>query len=524
MTLLSRIRTILKSKEEKAFIRNGSILLQELVAFCNGKCNPICGFSAKELKRATNNYDLRRVLHKNRFYKFYKGLLRDQPVLIKKFKGNFERCEVVFNEIVVASLMSVHKNVLKLLGCCLETKVPTLVFEFAESRNLGDQVSRQNNNCHFQPLSWRCRLKIAMDIANVVAYLHTAFPKPIIHRDIRCLNIFLSEDCTAKLSDFSVSRSFSDDEVDVKDEVPEIMGLTTAEYMAKQDVYSVEELIAFCNGKSNPIRNFSAEELKIATNNYGEGRCFLRSHDNFNSIADYSETVLQMLTETYPERTWGADYYNLYEGYLQDRPVSVKKYISIDVLSKIFKDIAIGSQMSAHKNVLKLLGCCLETKYPIIVYEFVGTRILSDFLCDANGAQCQPLPWRCRLKIAVDLASAVEYLHTAFSKPVILHRDIRSSNVILDQDNVPKLIDFALSISIPECQLHVEEFESNGSHFINGEWTDIITRARWPLPFIMAEVIPSAASPQRSSGEQQTTMMNNNVFSMRGPAGLSEDA
>ncbi|KAK6232415.1 hypothetical protein SCA6_002488 [Theobroma cacao] len=222
----------------------------------------------------------------------------------------------------------------------------------------------------------------------------------------------------------------------------------------------LEELIAFCNGKSNPIRNFSAEELKIATNNYGEGRCFLRSHDNFNSIADYSETVLQMLTETYPERTWGADYYNLYEGYLQDRPVSVKKYISIDVLSKIFKDIAIGSQMSAHKNVLKLLGCCLETKYPIIVYEFVGTRILSDFLCDANGAQCQPLPWRCRLKIAVDLASAVEYLHTAFSKPVILHRDIRSSNVILDQDNVPKLIDFALSISIPECQLHVEEFES----------------------------------------------------------------
>ncbi|KAK6289502.1 hypothetical protein POUND7_001043 [Theobroma cacao] len=222
----------------------------------------------------------------------------------------------------------------------------------------------------------------------------------------------------------------------------------------------LEELIAFCNGKSNPIQNFSAEELKIATNNYGEGRCFLRSHDNFNSIVDYSETVLQMLTETYPERTWGADYYNLYEGYLQDRPVSVKKYISIDVLSKIFKDIAIGSQMSAHKNVLKLLGCCLETKYPIIVYEFVGTRILSDFLCDANGAQCQPLPWRCRLKIAVDLASAVEYLHTAFSKPVILHRDIRSSNVILDQDNVPKLIDFALSISIPECQLHVEEFES----------------------------------------------------------------
>ncbi|XWS44736.1 hypothetical protein CRYUN_Cryun15aG0073000 [Craigia yunnanensis] len=295
MTMHLRIRTISKSKEEKAFLRNGRILLQELIAFCNGKCNPICGFSAKEIKRATNNYDPSQFLHKNRFYKFYKGFLRDQPVLIKKFKGNFQRREVVFNEIVIASLMSIHKNVLKLLGCCLETKVPTLVFEFAESQNLDDQISSQNNNCHFQPLSWRCRLKIAMDIANVVTYLHTAFPRPIIHRDIQCLNIFLSKHCTAKLSDFSVCKAVSDDEVDIKDGAEGIMGLTTAEYMAKHDVYSVGiVLLMLLTGQKEVCKDPLENNKRIYLADYVKK--YLHNN-NFNDILDPMIFREEMLLE-----------------------------------------------------------------------------------------------------------------------------------------------------------------------------------------------------------------------------------
>ncbi|XVF31350.1 hypothetical protein REPUB_Repub16aG0138300 [Reevesia pubescens] len=118
-----------------------------------------------------------------------------------------------------------------------------------------------------------------------------------------------------------------------------------------------------------------------------------------------------------------------------------------------YNDIAIGSQLSVHKNVLKVLGCCLETQQPAIVYEFVGTKSLSACISATND---QPLPWKCRLKIASDLANAIAYLHSAFSRPVI-HRDIKSSNIILDQNNVPKITDFGLCISIPEGQSHVED-------------------------------------------------------------------
>ncbi|EOY11444.1 Kinase superfamily protein, putative [Theobroma cacao] len=74
--------------------------------------------------------------------------------------------------------MRVHKNVLKVIGCCLETEIPTIVYEFAGTKRLSTCISATN----VQPLSWKFRLKIAIGLANAVAYLHTAFSRPVIHR------------------------------------------------------------------------------------------------------------------------------------------------------------------------------------------------------------------------------------------------------------------------------------------------------------------------------------------------------
>ncbi|XVE63022.1 hypothetical protein DITRI_Ditri06bG0166200 [Diplodiscus trichospermus] len=133
--------------------------------------------------------------------------------------------------------------------------------------------------------------------------------------------------------------------------------------------------------------------------------------------------------------------YQVYKGYLKDIPVFVKKYDQLNIsAADPYKDIAIGSQMRAHKNVSKILGRCLETEEPIIVYKYAGTKTLTTCISATN---VEPLPWKCRLKIAIDLANAIAYLHTALHRPVI-RQDIKCSNIILDQNYVPKLFDFGL--------------------------------------------------------------------------------
>ncbi|KAJ9162511.1 hypothetical protein P3X46_022276 [Hevea brasiliensis] len=243
MTSCWRIKRDKKPEMETAFMKNGGMLLEKLIASCDGKCNPLRIYPADELKRATNDYDPQKIITRDSGYKLYKGVLQQRPVSVKKFKENSEQYEYCFNDIVFASQMSVHKNFLKLLGCCLETKIPILVFESVEDGSLADRLYGPNKT-HFEPLLWTQRLKIAMEIANAIAYLHAAFPKPIVFRNIKPLNIFLDESHVAKLSDFSLAVSIPEGESHVKDFVAGGLGLIAPEYCTtncfneKQDVFN----------------------------------------------------------------------------------------------------------------------------------------------------------------------------------------------------------------------------------------------------------------------------------------------
>lgn len=87
---------------------------------------------------------------------------------------------------IITTQMSSHKNVLKLLGCCLEFPVPVLVHEFAKNGALNDQGGFGDNEI----LSWKTRLRIAKKLANAITYLHTALCRSVIHRDIRPSCVF----------------------------------------------------------------------------------------------------------------------------------------------------------------------------------------------------------------------------------------------------------------------------------------------------------------------------------------------
>lgn len=276
-----------KVNKETAFIKNGSKLLEKLVDICDGKCNSIRSFSATELKKATNNYDPQKILTSDSGYKLYKGFLQGRPVSVKKFKDDDEQYEYCFNDIVYASKMSVHKSFMKLLGCCLEAQIPILVFEYVGDRTLSDFLwSSEEARC--QPLLWIPRSKIAVDMANAVAFLHAAFAKPIVFRNIKPLNILLDDNHEAKLSDFSISISIPKGESHVRDSVAGATGLIAPEYLTtgnfneKQDVFNFGVfLLVLLSGQM--VVDFSRPEKEILLQDHVK-KCI--EDDRFNKVID----------------------------------------------------------------------------------------------------------------------------------------------------------------------------------------------------------------------------------------------
>ena len=240
-----------KKREDENMLRNGGLLLEKRISYFNGKySNPIRTFSAKELQNATHNYNLNLI---SGFIgsRWYKGCFEGRVIFVKKYDdyypSSFADPESASNEIAVAAQVSGHKNALKLLGCCLETPKPIPVFEFPMNGNLHERLT-SNPTC----LPWRIRLKIANEIASVITYLHTKFPRPIIHRDIHPRNIHLDQDFSAKLSDFMLCMALPEGETQLEiDPIIGTYGYVAPEsvlygvYSEKSDVFGFGSLLLF---------------------------------------------------------------------------------------------------------------------------------------------------------------------------------------------------------------------------------------------------------------------------------------
>ncbi|ESR46614.1 hypothetical protein CICLE_v10003948mg [Citrus x clementina] len=247
---LGAIKNSGKEDKEKCIMRNGKNLLENLISSFNGKRKPILSFSAEELKIATNNYDLQRVKTQGFVYQLYNAFLHGRPMSVMKFQNNdkYDAYEWCLKNIVFASQMS-HSNILMLIGCCLETQIPVLVFESVSSGILANYIHGPRPS-HFEPFLLTHRLKIAMEIANALAYLHVGFPRPIVFKNIKLSSILFDEDHVAKLFDFSLAESIPDGETHIKDAIPiGIMGfvateyVTTGDYNEKCDVFSFGVLL-----------------------------------------------------------------------------------------------------------------------------------------------------------------------------------------------------------------------------------------------------------------------------------------
>ncbi|KAF3784794.1 putative cysteine-rich receptor-like protein kinase 16 [Nymphaea thermarum] len=164
-------------------------------------------YSLKAVQAATNNLSEENKLGRGGFGLVYKGELNGRLVAVKTFDQRSGPGNGFMNEIILMTRLQ-HKNLVRLLGCCIERGEKMLIYEFMTNGSLAaffyDPEKRKS-------LDWETRFNTIMGSARAILYLHRDSQLNIIHRNIKRGNVLLDEQMTAKISGFEIARIFSGD-------------------------------------------------------------------------------------------------------------------------------------------------------------------------------------------------------------------------------------------------------------------------------------------------------------------------
>ncbi|XP_019174109.1 PREDICTED: wall-associated receptor kinase-like 14 [Ipomoea nil] len=184
---------------------------------------------------------------------------------------------------------------------------------------------------------------------------------------------------------------------------------------------------------------------RLAMKNWNRRRRELRETTGI-TIPVYSYKDIEKATNNFSDKRRLGDgaYGTVYSGKLHDNDewVAIKRirHRDTDSIEQVTNEIKLLSSVN-HPNLVRLLGCSIEKGEQILVYEFMPNGTLSQHLQREKGSG---LPWPVRLGIVSETSQAIAYLHNAMHPP-IYHRDVKSSNILLDYNYKSKVADFGLS-------------------------------------------------------------------------------
>ncbi|KAM3405898.1 hypothetical protein ACQJBY_000124 [Aegilops geniculata] len=255
-----------KQKVKDLYRKNGGLTLE--------KARTIKIYTREDLKPILKSSNL---IGKGFFGEVYKGVVDGVIVAVKKPNDcNVLAKEQFPNEVTILSQVS-HKNIVRLLGCCLEVDNPMLVYEFISKGSLEDNLHVANK----EPLNLDVRISILEDSAHGLAYMHSQTHNTILHGDVKPANILLDENFSPKIADFGISRLIAKG----KEHTASVIGdmsymdpvyLQTGRLTDKSDVYSFGIVI---------LELISRKRATHSDNN-SLVRSFLECHQDGDSVIE----------------------------------------------------------------------------------------------------------------------------------------------------------------------------------------------------------------------------------------------
>ncbi|XP_025877438.1 probable receptor-like protein kinase At5g18500 isoform X1 [Oryza sativa Japonica Group] len=200
-------------------------------------------FTLRDLELATNCFSKDNVIGEGGYGVVYRGRLSNgTPVAVKKILNNLGQAEREFRVEVEAIGHVRHKNLVRLLGYCVEGTQRMLVYEYVNNGNLESWLHGELSQ--YSSLTWLARMKILLGTAKALAYLHEAIEPKVVHRDIKASNILIDDEFNAKISDFGLAKMLGAGKSHIATRVMGTFGYVAPEYAnsgllnEKSDVYS----------------------------------------------------------------------------------------------------------------------------------------------------------------------------------------------------------------------------------------------------------------------------------------------